>query len=287
MDLANVVAIDVHTHAVLDTNQEDEASKKLREAADKHFGNEEKPPSLDETAAHYRERNMMFVVFPVHSEAGTGRVPMANEKVLEAAQAHPDVAIPFVSVDPWKGKAAIAEVKRLVEEYPVRGFKFQPCTQAFQTNDHRFFPLYEAMAETGLPVLFHTGQTGIGAGLPGGGDIRLKYGNPMFLDDVAAEFPEMTIIMAHPAFPWQDEALAVCLHKGNVYIDLSGWSPKYFPPQLIQYSNSLLKHKVLFGTDYPSITPDRWMKDFESAGFKDEVKPLIFKENAIKALKLQ
>jgi len=93
--------------------------------------------------------------------------------------------------------------------------------------------------------------------------------------------------MAHPAFPWQDEALAVATHKPNVYIDLSGWSPKYFPPQLIRYANTQLRDRVLFGSDYPMITPDRWLADFEEAGFKDEVRPLILKENAIRLLGLR
>ena len=108
--------------------------------------------------------------------------------------------------------------------------------------------------------------------MPGGGGLRLKYSNPMHLDDVAADFPDMTIIIAHPSWPWQDEALSVCLHKPNVYIDLSGWSPKYFPPQLVQYANTQLKNKMLFGSDYPVLTPDRWIKDFEDAGFKPEVR---------------
>jgi len=118
--------------------------------------------------------------------------------------------------------------------------------------------------------------------MPGGGGIRLKYGNPMYIDDVAVDFPNMPIIMAHPSFPWQDEAISICLHKPEVYIDLSGWSPKYFSPNLVQYSNSLLKTKVLFGSDYPLITPDRWMADFAKVAFKDEVRPLILKENAAK-----
>ena len=113
------------------------------------------------------------------------------------------------------------------------------------------YPLYEVFAEARLPVLFHTGHSGIGTGMPGGGGIRLKYGNPMPIDDVAVDFPDMPIIMAHPSFPWQDEAISVCLHKPKVYIDLSGWSPKYFSPTLVQYANTLLKHKVLFGSDYP------------------------------------
>jgi predicted TIM-barrel fold metal-dependent hydrolase len=96
--------------------------------------------------------------------------------------------------------------------------------------------------------------------MPGGGGIRLKYGNPMAIDDVAVDFPDLPIILAHPSFPWQDEAISVCLHKPTVYIDLSGWSPKYFSATLVQYANSLLKNKVLFGSDYPLLTPDRWMK---------------------------
>jgi uncharacterized protein len=137
-----------------------------------------------------------------------------------------------------------------------------------------------------LPAIFHSGYSGMGSGMPGGGGLKLKYSNPIYFDDVAADFPDMTVIIAHPSWPWQDEALAVCQHKTNVYIDLSGWSPKYFPPQLVQYANSQLKHKMLFGSDYPLITPDRWMKDFEQAGFKPEVRDLILKQNAIKALKL-
>ena len=116
----------------------------------------------------------------------------------------------------------------------------------------------------------------------GGGGIRLKYGNPMDIDDVAVDFPDMPIIMAHPSFPWQEEAISVCLHKVQVYIDLSGWSPKYFSPTLIQYANTLLKKKVLFGSDFPLITPDRWLADFEKIAIKDDVRPLILKENAVR-----
>jgi predicted TIM-barrel fold metal-dependent hydrolase len=108
----------------------------------------------------------------------------------------------------------------------------------------------------------------------------------MCLDDVAADFPELPIVLAHPSFPWQDEAISVCLHKENVWIDLSGWSPKYFPPQLVQYANTQLRTKVLFGSDFPLITPDRWLADFAEAPFKDDVRPLILKENAARLLGL-
>ncbi len=116
--------------------------------------------------------------------------------------------------------------------------------------------------------------------------MRLKYSNPMYLDDVAVDFPDMPIVMAHPSFPWQEEALAVATHKPNVYIDLSGWSPKYFPPILVRYANTLLRKKVLFGSDWPMITPERWLADFEKIEIKEENRPLILKENAARLLGL-
>ena len=122
----------------------------------------------------------------------------------------------------------------------------------------------------------------IAGGRQRGGGIRLKYGNLMDVDDVAVDFPDMPIILAHPSWPWQDEALSIALHKPQVYIDLSGWSPKYFPPQLVQFANTQLKHKVLFGSDYPLITPDRWLEDFAKINIRDEVRPLILKENAVR-----
>ena len=191
-------------------------------------------------------------------------------------------SIPFASLDPTRGPEAVREAKRLVADGHIRGLKLHPPLQQFAPNDRIAYPLYEVFAEARLPVLFHTGHSGIGTGMPGGGGVRLKYGHPMLIDDVAVDFPDLPIILAHPSFPWQDEAISVCLHKPTVYIDLSGWSPKYFSPTLIQYVNTLLKSKVLFGTDYPFITPDRWLADFATIAIRDEVRPLILKENAVK-----
>src|SRR5439155_26534906 len=174
-------------------------------------------------------------------------VPMVpNDQVAQFAAEHADIAIAFASIDPSRGAEGVREAKRLVAAGGIRGLKLHPPLQAFAPNDRIAYPLYEVFAAAKLPVLFHTGHSGIGTGMPGGGGIRLKYGNPMLIDDVAVDFPEMPIIMAHPSFPWQDEAISICLHKPQVYIDLSGWSPKYFSPTLIQYANTLLKHKVLY-----------------------------------------
>ncbi|MGH9295696.1 MAG: amidohydrolase family protein, partial [Acidimicrobiales bacterium] len=243
--------------------------------------------TVHDVAQHYRERSMLCVTFTLDATTATGAPPaVSNDEVLELAAEHADVVIPFVSLDPHTGKAALRELERLVRTGLVRGFKFHPSVQAFWPNDRAFYPLYEAIAATGCPALFHTGQTGIGAGEPGGRGVRTKYANPMCLDDVAVDFPDLTIILAHPSFPWQDEALSVAVHKASVYIDLSGWSPKYFPANLVQYANTLLRHKVLFGSDFPVITPDRWMADFDKLPIKDEVRPLILKENAARLLGL-
>jgi predicted TIM-barrel fold metal-dependent hydrolase len=275
----------VHTHAEVGRAGEDGMLPEWREAAKAYFG-EDGTPTVDEVAAYYRERNLAAVVFTVDAETVTGRPAVPNEEIAAAAAENADVLIPFASVDPHRTNA-VDEAQRLIREHGVRGFKFHPNIQGFFPNDQAFYPLYSAIEEAGLPALFHTGHSGIGSGLPGGGGVRLKYSNPMFVDDVAVDFPGLKIVLAHPSFPWQDEAISVALHKKQVYIDLSGWSPKYFPPQLVHYANTLLRERVLFGSDYPMITPDRWLADFEQAGFRDEVKPLILKENAARLLELR
>ncbi|MEU9647916.1 amidohydrolase family protein [Streptomyces sp. NPDC048110] len=282
-----LTAIDVHTHAEISRTGHGALGPELFGASEEYFkAHGHRQPTIDEMAAHYRQRHMAAVVFTVDAEHGTGRPRIANEEVAESCAAHADVLVPFASVDPHKGRAGVREARRLVEEYRVRGFKFHPSIQAFSPDDRMAYPLYETIEELGVPALFHTGQTGIGAGVPGGGGIRLKYSNPMLVDDVAVDFPELRIILAHPSFPWQDEALAVATHKPYVYIDLSGWSPKYFPPQLVRYANTLLKDKVLFGSDYPVITPDRWLADFEKLDIRPEVRPKILKDNAARLLGL-
>jgi predicted TIM-barrel fold metal-dependent hydrolase len=287
IDVDKLVAIDVHTHAERNAGEpQDPVTTELLAAASKYFGAEPRQPTAQDVADYYRERSMAAVVFTVDDEAGMGRRRIGNTEVLDAARTNPDVLIPFGSVDPRKGKLGVREARELIDA-GVRGFKFHPNTQAFWPNDREHYPLYEAIAEAGLIALFHSGTTGIGAGMPGGGGVRLKYSNPMCVDDVAADFPELDIILAHPSFPWQDEALAIAVHKPNVYIDLSGWSPKYFPENLIRYTNSQLKTKMMFGSDFPLITPDRWLSDFEKLAIKDEVRPLVLKENAARLLGLR
>jgi uncharacterized protein len=286
MKTDDLVAIDVHTHAEVSCRQDaDEAWLPYEAAASKYFKTGVRP-TIAETIAYYRERKIGLVMFTVDSEFQIGARRIPNQEVADAARDNADMMIAFASIDPHKGRMGVREARALIADGVIRGFKFHPTCQGFFPNDRLAYGLYEVIAEHKLPAIFHSGHSGIGTGMPGGGGLRLKYSNPMHVDDVACDFPDMTIIIAHPSWPWQDEALSVCLHKPNVYIDLSGWSPRYFPPQLVQYANGQLRHKLLFGSDYPLIAPDRWIKDFKEAAFKPEVHPLILKENAIRALKL-
>jgi len=285
IDLKQIIAIDVHTHAWKSALAVEEAPTESQEAMGRYFRYQPQHSTVPEMAEIYRKLRMAFVVFTVDSLRQKRKI--TNEEIAELAHKHSDVAIPFASINPHRGKEGVAAAKRLIKDYKVKGFKFHPSEQDFFPNDRMAYPLYEAIAEAKLPALFHTGQTGVGAGTPGGGGIRLKYSNPMLLDDVAADFPDMPIVLAHPSFPWQDEALSVATHKPQVYIDLSGWSPKYFPAILVQYANTLLKDKILFGSDYPVMTPERWLADFDKLPIKPEVRQLILKENAAKLLGLK
>lgn len=281
-----MVAIDFHVHVEVNADGHDHLSPELRDAANRYFRGDPVLPDGQAVADYYRERKMMAVVFPVDDELTTGQPRLRNEDVMDAAVANPDVLIPFASIDPRRGAAGVAEAKDLVGNGLVKGFKFHPNLQQFHPNDHSVYPLYEVLAEAGSIALFHTGHSGIGTGLPGGGGIRLKYSNPMHIDDVAVDFPGLKIVLAHPSFPWQDEALSVAMHKNQVFIDLSGWSPKYFPPQLVRYAGTMLRNQVLFGTDYPLIDPDRWLSDFDALEIPDEVRSLILRDNAIRLLGL-
>jgi predicted TIM-barrel fold metal-dependent hydrolase len=284
VNLQNLVAIDVHTHAWKSALQLDDALTESQEAMGRYFRYQPQHQTVPEMAEMYRKLRMAFVVFTVDGPREKRKI--TNEEIAELAHKNSDVAIPFASIDPHRGDEGVRQARRLIEDYGVKGFKFHPTVQEFYPNDRLAYPLYEVIAAAKLPALFHTGQTGVGAGTRGGGGIRLKYSNPIYLDDVAVDFPDMPIILAHPSFPWQEEALSVATHKPQVYIDLSGWSPKYFPPLLVQYANTLLKEKILFGSDYPVLSPEKWIEEFHKLPIKPEVRPLILKENAARLLRL-
>ncbi len=277
-------AIDIHVH--FSTAEGRRKSGFYGDALETYFKTTLEVLSEDEMAKVYRDLDIMGVLLPTDDETVSGIPPISHAYVADMVQRYPETFIGFAGVDPWKGKAAINELERAVKEYGLRGAKFQQAAQAFFPNDHRFYPLWEKCTELGIVVLFHCGTTGLGAGMPGGLGIKLKYVDPLPIDDVAADFPDLTIICAHPAWPWTDVSIAMAIHKANVYVDLSGWSPKYFPPQLVRDINSRLQNKALFGTDYPFIKPDRWLRDFYTLELKPGVREKIMLENAKRVLKM-
>ena len=279
-------AIDVHVHPAT-REYLGEAMGEFKEAAEKYFRTELRPRTVDEMADEFRADDVMAVLLAWDARSGSGLPPVTNDFVADCVTRHPDTFLAFASVDPWQGKAAIAEARRAVNDLGLRGFKFHPPAQDFAPNDPHFFPLWEAIAELGVPALFHTGTTGLGAGLPGGGGQKLRYANPMLLDDVAAEFPELTIIGAHPSWPWQDEMLAVVQHKTNVWMDLSGWSPRRWSPELTRAVLGPLSDRALFGTDYPFITFGKWLTAFQAHEPSPEVEEAILIGNARRLLGLK
>ncbi|MDQ0821430.1 putative TIM-barrel fold metal-dependent hydrolase [Arthrobacter sp. V4I6] len=286
LDVESLTAIDMHVHVEVDDHGHNALPQELVDAASKYFKTNGPRPGLDDIAEIYRERKMAAVVFTVDARRALGHKPNSSEEIAIGAARNNDVLIPFGSVDPTTNTEALERARLLAGDFGVRGFKFHPTVQNFDPSDQQFYPLWELLQSFGLPAIFHTGQTGIGSGLPGGFGLKLALSNPILLDSVAADFPELQIIMAHPSVPWQEEAIAVATHKANVWIDLSGWSPKYFPEILVRQANSVLQNKVLFGSDFPLISPDRWMSDFADLTIKDEVRPKIIKDNAVRLLGL-
>ncbi|WP_341940308.1 amidohydrolase family protein [Microbacterium sp. LWH10-1.2] len=286
IDLASITAVDMHVHIEVDEHGHTSLPPDLADAASAYFSTEGPRPDLDSVASYYRDHRMAAVVFTVDATTQLGHRGLASEEIAEGAARNNDVLIPFGSVDPRLGIEAVDRARRLIDEHGVRGFKFHPTVQGFDPSNTTNYALYGVLQDAGVVALFHTGQTGIGAGLPGGRGLRLGLSNPILLDPVAADFPDLQIVMAHPSVPWQDEALSVATHKHNTWIDLSGWSPKYFPENLVRHANTLLRSRVLFGSDFPLLTPERWMRDVDKTSLRSEVMPGILKDNAARLLGL-
>jgi predicted TIM-barrel fold metal-dependent hydrolase len=282
----SIRAIDVHVHP-----NHDEAiasGGEYLEWAKKHFksGTPEEV-SIAATAQMYRERQMMAVLLGKDARTNTRLPAILNDSIARAVHEHPDVFLGFGSLDPLQDISWCVEEVHRCRELGLRGLKFQQTVQGFFPDDARYYPIYEAAQALEMVCLFHMGTTGIGAGAPGGMGLKLKFSRPIHSDDVAADFPKLTIIGAHPGWPWTDELLAIAVHKGNVFIDLSGWAPKYFPPQLVQYARTMISDKVLFGTDWPLITVDRWEREFSELGFSDELRRRVMLGNALRVFGLE
>ena len=276
----DIVAIDSHVH--LSDERSRAARPQRAEQMARYFGRQRRVVPIDEMAEYYRSRRMMAVIMNSVDITVTGQEPVPNDHIADVVSQHPDVFLGFGVVDPAMGVLAEREIRRCKELGLVGIGELNPARQHFYPNARRFYPLWEAAAELGLPVLFHGGYAAAGSGTRGGGGVKLKYANPLHLDDVAADLPDLTIICAHPSWPWESEALAVTLHKRNVLMDLSGWAPKYMSHEVRTYVNSRIGDKVLFGSDWPVMEVDRWTSEFDDLGFKPEVRDKVLLDNAKK-----
>ena len=279
-------AIDMHVHLPT-ASFLDGAIKPYRLMAEKFFRNTVSIREMDEVARKYEELDIVGVLLAWDAETATGLPPLSNDEVADIVRTYPGRFIGFASVDPWKGERAVHEMERAISDLGMSGAKFHPGIQGFHPNDTRFYPLYEKITSLGIPALFHTGTNGLGAGAPGGMGIKLDYTRPIYLDSVAADFPELTIIGAHPAWPWHEEMLAIIGHKSNVFMDLSGWLPRYIPKEIMNEARTRLQDRIMFGSDYPFIEPRRWLDDFQALeGFSEPVREKILYANAAGILKL-
>jgi predicted TIM-barrel fold metal-dependent hydrolase len=273
-------AIDTHAHQPTAEFLEDAGGQMMEDAANK-FGTEMETWDYEAMIEEYHEAGVgRSILLGWDAETNTGNPAVPNDYVAEIRDEHPDFFVGFASVDPLKDDC-VEEARRAVEDLDLSGFKFQQIAQGFDPSDPEHEELWNTIEDLGVPCVFHGGNSTLGAGSPGGRGLKIKHGNPMLLDDVAAEHPELQILIAHPAFPWEKEQLAICQQKGNVYMDLSGWIPKYIDDQVLHYAGTILQDMVMFGTDYPMIHPGEWLESLEeSTDYSDDVYRKLLWENA-------
>ena len=235
----------------------------------------------DEVVRDFAEAGVEAVLVALDLEATAGTPPCSNDYVSGMWKRHPERIIQaWGAVDPLKGEAAIAEAEHAVNDLGLLGFHFHPIMGHFAVNERRFYPLWDAIAGLGVPVMIDVGTTGMGAGMPGGLGARIRHAHPSAIDDLAADFPSLTVIAAHPGWPWIEEMTAVALHKGNVFWEMSGWAPKYIPDSLLRDMRSRLRDKVMFGSDYPSMPYGRLFEEWGEVGYSDEFLEKFFHRNA-------
>jgi predicted TIM-barrel fold metal-dependent hydrolase len=241
----------------------------------------------NEVIEDFADAGVEAILVALDLETTVGTPPCSNDYVSAMQKRHPERIIQaWAAVDPFKGQQAISEATHAIQKLHMLGFHFHPIIGHFAVNDRRIYPLFEVINELNVPVLVDVGTTGMGAGMPGGMGAKLRHAHPSAIDELAADFPNLTIVAAHPGWPWVDEMTAVALHKGNVFWEVSGWAPKYFPQQLKADIRGRLKDKIMFGSDYPSIPHARLLREWGELGYPDEVMERVFHLNAERVLGL-
>jgi uncharacterized protein len=257
------------------------------EALASYWHREWKPKAEDEVVAEFQAADVEVVMVAFDIETAAGTPPCTNEYVAGFRQRHPDIVVQaWASVDPWKDKVAVDQAVTAIQDLGMLGFHFHPIMGHFSVDEPRFAPLWRTISDLGAPVMIDVGTTGMGAGLPGGLGARLRHAHPWAIGELAASYPDLKIVAAHPGWPWVDDMTAIALHKGNVYWEMSGWAPKYLPDQLKKDIRGRLQDKVMFGSDYPSIPYDRLFREWEDLGYTENVYDKLFHANAERILGL-
>jgi predicted TIM-barrel fold metal-dependent hydrolase len=205
-------------------------------------------------------------------------VMISNDEVAGFVAQAPERLVGVGSVDISKPMAAIREVRRCIKELGFKAIRVLPWLWELPPVDRRFYPVYAACCELGVPFCTQIGHTG--PLMPS------EVGRPIYLDQVALDFPELVIVGGHIGYPWTEEAIAVATKHENVYIDTSAYTAKRYPAALVEYMRGHGRSKVLFGSNYPMITPQKALEGVGELGLDEQVKALFLGENAARVFKL-
>jgi len=240
----------------------------------------------EEMVGTFRKNNVrviMDLAIPVLYPMDMEQIRQHHDYTFDVQRKNSDVIFGhWLSFNPQLGKEAIKEYERAVaEKAGFIGFGIIGQTaNGFPASDPIWDPFYKTSIDANIPVLIHSGLTGIGQGLPGGRGIVLDDGHPRHIDRVAARFPELKILAGRPAYPWQDEMIAILLHKGNVHYELHGWSPKTFSPALKREIGGRLQDRIMFGCDYPVLKYEMMVERWRGLGYSEAVLEKVFYKNA-------
>ena len=205
-------------------------------------------------------------------------VMISNDEVAAFVDEYPDRLLGVGSVDISKPMQAVAEIRRCVTEMGFKGIRVLPWLWEIPPTDRLFYPVYSTCCDLGVPFCTQVGHTG--PLMPS------EVGRPIYLDRVALDFPELVIVAGHIGYPWTDEAIAVATKHANVYIDTSAYTVTRYPPQLVQYIKNNGSEKVLFGSNYPMITPEKALQGLAELDLAPETQELFLGKNAQRVFRI-
>jgi predicted TIM-barrel fold metal-dependent hydrolase len=204
---------------------------------------------------------------------------ISNDEVAAFVAAHPKRLAALASVNLRKPMSAIRELRRCVRDLGFKGLRVVPWLWELPPNDRKYYPLYAECVELGVPFCTQVGHTG---------PLRSsETGRPIpYLDDVALDFPELVIVAGHIGYPWTEEMIALARKYPNVYIDTSAYTAKRYPPELVRYLQGGGRHKLMFGSNYPMILPQKALEGLETLGLDAEAQELFLAGNARRVFRL-